>query len=114
MGHCDLVIIGNDAKKGIVGVATSDQTWDLKCEKRNRSALLAYPVEIDNKIESGEYFRKTKSGERRKKRKRKERDTVQEQAEAPPEERRILKESEAERAGVASAMELAGAAAPKE
>lgn len=42
------------------------------------------------------------------------RDTVQEKAEAHPEERRILKESEAERAGVASAMELADAAAPEE
>ena len=95
---------GQDAKKKV------------KCEKRNRSALLAYPVdlEIDKKVESGEYFRKTKSDERRKKRKRKERDTVQEKAEAHPEERRILKESEAERAGVASAMELADAAAPEE
>ena len=94
---------------------TKSKKKKVKREKRNRSALPAYPVdgEIDKKIESGEYFRKTKSDERRKKRKRKERDTVQEQAEAPPEERRILKESEAKRAGVASAMELADAVAGK-
>ena len=80
---------------------------------RNRSALPDYPVdgEIDKKIESGEYFQKTKGNERKKRRKQKERDEVKEGP--PPEESRVLKESEVKRAAVGSAMELADAVAGK-